>query len=140
MKVSGGERAVLVLTAVLLALMGGYFVGTERTRPLETVQTLPPAAVQSEPSAGADEAQAVPGGEQGALVDINTAGLEELMTLPGIGEKRARAILAYREEHGPFRYVEDLIQVSGIGESLLEGLLERATAGGNEHVENIGGG
>ena len=62
------------------------------------------------------------------------------MTLPGIGEKRARAILDYRAEHGPFRYVEDLIRVEGIGEGLLEGILEYAVAGGNSYAENTGGG
>lgn len=128
MKLSRAEIAVLVITALLLALMGGYYLGAGRTEPLEelvSVQTSPP---EEEPAASPEQ----------KLVDINTAGLEELMTLPGIGEKRAQAILDYREEHGPFEYVEDLIQVPGIGEGILAGLMEYATAGGTEYAENSG--
>ena len=71
-------------------------------------------------------------------MDINTADAEALMTLPGIGETRARAILEYRDTHGPFAYPEDLIRVSGIGEGILEDILEYITAGGAEYAENSG--
>ena len=64
------------------------------------------------------------------LVDINTAGLEELMALPGIGETRAQAILDDREANGPFRYPEELVRVKGIGEGVLEGFLDQITTGG----------
>ncbi|HXK42437.1 MAG TPA: ComEA family DNA-binding protein, partial [Anaerolineae bacterium] len=50
-----------------------------------------------------------------ARVNLNTATLAELLTLPGIGETRAQAILAYRAEHGPFTRIEELQNVSGIG-------------------------
>ena len=50
-------------------------------------------------------------------IDINHAGADELMQLNGIGEGKARAIIAYREEHGAFATVEDIKKVSGIGES-----------------------
>ena len=58
----------------------------------------------------------------GPQVAINTAAEEELMQLPGIGPAKAKAIIAYREEHGPFRRVEDLLNVTGIGEKTLEKL------------------
>ena len=61
------------------------------------------------------------------LVSINTATLEELMTLEGIGEAKAKAIIAYREEHGPYQSTEDLLNVSGIGESLLAKIKENIT-------------
>ncbi|GAE31678.1 helix-hairpin-helix domain-containing protein [Alkalihalobacillus hemicellulosilyticus] len=55
-------------------------------------------------------------------VFINTADEKELETLPGIGPQKAAAIIAYREENGPFRSVEELQSVSGIGEKSVERL------------------
>ena len=50
-----------------------------------------------------------------ALVSINSAGLEELETLPGVGPVTAQAIISHREEAGPFASLEGLLEVSGIG-------------------------
>lgn len=63
-------------------------------------------------------------------VDINTADLDALMTLPGIGEELARRILDYRQENGNFQSLEDLTNVNGIGTKRLEAILDYATAGG----------
>lgn len=52
------------------------------------------------------------------LININTAGIEELCRLPGIGEGRAKAILEYRDKQGSFGKKEDIMQVSGIGEKM----------------------
>ncbi|MBP5254235.1 MAG: ComEA family DNA-binding protein [Lachnospiraceae bacterium] len=67
------------------------------------------------------------GGEDpfAGLVDLNTADVKALCGLPGIGEAKAEAIIRYRERNGPFRSVEELLNVSGIGESLLEGIRDR---------------
>lgn len=54
--------------------------------------------------------------ESEGLVNLNTAGVETLCTLPGIGEAKAKAIVAYREANGAFERVEDIMQVSGIKE------------------------
>ena len=54
--------------------------------------------------------------EDDGKVNINTAGVTELMTVPGIGNTRAEAIVAYRMEHGAFSCIEDLMNVSGIKE------------------------
>lgn len=62
---------------------------------------------------GAESKAADAAGEQGRI-NINTASQEELQTVPGIGEVKAKAILSYREEHGEFSSVEDIKQVPGI--------------------------
>ena len=61
------------------------------------------------------------------LVDLNTAGIEDLATLPGIGEGLAKRIVDYRTEHGPFEGPEGLMEVSGIGEKKLEELRDYIT-------------
>lgn len=64
------------------------------------------------------------------LVDLNTAGAEELDTLTGIGPALAQAIIDYRAEHGAFESVDELLEVKGIGEAKLEGLRGEVTIGG----------
>ena len=62
-------------------------------------------------------------------IDINTASAEALAgAIHGVGIKRARAIVSYREEHGAFSSVDDLTQVRGIGEKTVERSRERLTA------------
>jgi comEA protein len=63
-------------------------------------------------------------GEEGlaGFVNINTATAEELQILPGIGEARAKAVIALRKRSGGFKSVDELIQVKGIGETALERL------------------
>lgn len=56
--------------------------------------------------------------EEDGKVNINTAAKEELMTLPGVGEAKAALIVEYREEHGRFQMIEDIMNISGIKEGL----------------------
>lgn len=58
-------------------------------------------------------------------VNINTADLAELMTLNGVGESRAESIIAYREQNGGFKAVEDIMKVTGIKEGLYEKIREQ---------------
>ncbi len=48
-------------------------------------------------------------------LDLNRATVDELITLPGVGVVRAKAIIRWREEHGAFRSLDDLLQVPGVG-------------------------
>ena len=60
-------------------------------------------------------------------VNINTADSTELQTLTGIGESRAQAIIDYREEHGRFNSIEDIKNISGIGDKMFEKIKEHIT-------------
>lgn len=60
--------------------------------------------------------------EQHALIDLNTATAQQLTRLPQIGPKTAERILAYRQTHGPFKHVDDLTAVKGIGPRTMEKL------------------
>ena len=62
-------------------------------------------------------------------IDINTANLEELQTLPRIGEKVAQRIIDYRKEHGPFKKIEELMKVRGVGEKIFKLLKDKIEVG-----------
>lgn len=59
-------------------------------------------------------------GGQDALVNINTAGVDELDTLPGVGPATAQNIIDHRQRHGPFTAIEEIMDVSGIGPAKFE--------------------
>lgn len=63
-------------------------------------------------------------------VNINTAGLAELMTLPGIGSAKAEAIRSYREQHGSFRTIEDIMQVPGIKDAAFQKIRDHIMVSG----------
>ena len=58
-------------------------------------------------------------------MDLNTATKEELMTLPGVGESRAKSIIAYREKSGGFSKIEDIMQIEGIKEGMFSKMKDR---------------
>ncbi len=63
-------------------------------------------------------------------VNINTADAEELAAvIKGVGPKTARAIVAYRQQHGPFRTVEELVKVKGVGQVTIDKNRPRLTVG-----------
>ena len=122
------HRVVLGMTVGFLLLTGGrflaqsrwtgaYSVVTERAGVTETRSVSAEAAEESWPDS------LLPG----ERIGLNTAEEKDLKRLPGIGEKGAKAIVEYRKEHGPFRSVEELLQVSGIGPGKLAGLREYVT-------------
>ena len=63
----------------------------------------------------------------GPAVNVNTAGLQELMTLPGVGPALAGRIVEHRKQSGPFRRAEDLLAVRGVGPKLLAKIKDRLT-------------
>jgi competence protein ComEA len=65
--------------------------------------------------------------EQSVKVNINNASVEELMSLSGIGESKANAIVTYRENNGNFKGIEEIKNVSGIGDSLFENIKDDIT-------------
>ncbi len=64
-------------------------------------------------------------------VNINTAGVEELTSLPGIGPALAKRIVEYRTQHGPFKSVDDLVAVKGLGPKMLEKIRSRLSVDAN---------
>ena len=65
--------------------------------------------------------------EENKIVSLNSATIEEIQSLPGIGEAKAKAIIEYRDENGSFQSVEDIKNVSGIGDSLFEKIKDYIT-------------
>ncbi|GHS89625.1 hypothetical protein FACS189487_10220 [Campylobacterota bacterium] len=65
-----------------------------------------------------------------AKVDINTASADEFATLKGIGKSKAEAIVKYRDEHGAFKTIDELVNVNGIGKKTVEKLRDDLTIDG----------
>ncbi|MBI5096862.1 MAG: helix-hairpin-helix domain-containing protein [Nitrospirae bacterium] len=57
------------------------------------------------------------------VININTASAEEIVAVPGLGEKKSQAIVMFREKHGPFAKIEDIKKVDGIGDKLFERIM-----------------
>ena len=60
-------------------------------------------------------------------IDLNTASMEELMTLRGIGQAKAEAVIRYREEQGPFRTTEEIMKIPGIKEAAFQKIKDDIT-------------
>lgn len=139
MKRSKAEVALVAFTALFCAFLLGFFIGRSGTRGTLTVQSLGLSAPVADTTADTI-APAPSGGEEDTAsadaavstqepVNINTATSEQLQTLPGIGEVLAQRIIAFREENGPFRLVQELTDVRGIGDSIYDGLKDYITVG-----------
>lgn len=120
-KFSAAEWAAVAVALGLVLFMAGWFArGAVSAPDTFTVSASHPS---SAPAPSSTPQVFVPD----EAVDLNSADLSALTTLPGIGESKAQAILDYRAEHGPFRYVEDITKVSGIGRSTFENLKDYIT-------------
>ncbi len=120
------KASIVLLMVFLMALTftGGFFLGRGMNRSTVRISekaTTAPIITTTIPSTTANP---------DSKVNINTASVLELSTLPTIGEVIAQRIVEYREEHGPFQTVGELASVEGIGQKRLETILELITVGG----------
>lgn len=123
--------AMLALTAAFFLVCSTWYLArTSAPEPYRVSSVRQPTAEETAASREIPAEESHPDSLlPGEVIDVNTADAYELQRLPGIGEKRAQDIIAYREEHGPFRTVDELTEVSGIGPVILEGLREYAVTG-----------
>ena len=112
------ESGLLILTLVFLVLMVCIF------REIQTEEIAGDYVITTQKAA---QEPVTPMPEP--LVNVNTADLETLDKLSGIGPALAEWIIAYREEHGPFQTVDGLLEVSGIGPVTLENLRPYVSVG-----------
>lgn len=95
-------------------------------------QTEKKAGIQTSPDSDMQttdrnvQSNSAPALENG-LVNLNTADVAALMTLPGIGESRAKAIISYREQHGAFAKIEDIMKISGIKQAAFSKIKDKIT-------------
>jgi competence protein ComEA len=109
---------------------GGFTKNAEVTA-VNLAQKVTDEMVVYVPSEGEKELTSIPVGgtdtEKSALININNAQSEELQKLNGVGPSKAEAIITYREENGPFKAPEDIMNVSGFGEKSFEKIKEQIT-------------
>ena len=119
-----GARVIDAIDAAGGARSGALLEALNLAAPLtDGIQILVPREGQE----GVAPAPVTGGAVAGGLVNVNSAIATELEELPGIGEVIAQRIIDYRTENGPFATVDELVDVSGIGDAILESIRELVT-------------
>ena len=120
-----GIKALLMTLAIATTGMS-FSALAAKAHPVATTAEAPtPAAAVSQPKATASTKAT---DDDGTRVSINSASAEDLArVMNGVGLKKAQAIVGYRDEYGPFKTVDDLKQVPGIGNALVERNLTHLT-------------
>jgi competence protein ComEA len=113
----------LVVVTLVVHLLGAGMVFAQGTPGTSAM----PGKAGTAAEQGKAAMGAVPG--KAALVNINTADEAQLTSLKGVGPTKAKAITQYRQDHGPFKTVDDLKKVSGIGDKTLAALKPFITVG-----------
>ena len=122
------KSGVAVLVSIFLAFTFftlGFFCARTHLGSSVVISRIP----STEPSS-AESVPVFTGSNLSFPIDINTASVEDFISLPGIGEVLAKRIVDYRTENGAFHTIEELMEVSGIGQSRLENLRPYVTIGG----------
>ncbi len=121
---------LICLTTAFLCFTFGFFLGRNSVHGEITVSVPPSMTTMPTQTAPLSRNLESVSPEGPFPIDINTATVDALTALPGIGQTYAQRIVDYRKENGPFSSVEELLNVQGIGHKRLEDIIDLITIGG----------